>query len=582
VITELSIENFRGFEQHVVPLRQLTIGVGKNNAGKSSVVEALRLVSLVANRYQALNYHELPNWLDRPRRQRGVFPSTDGLEINNDGIFHRYGGPPGRIVARFSTGEELEILIGPDADIVGIIKDNAGDVIRTKGEARKIHLPQVAILPQIGPLLRDEHKLDSTYVRQSMASSRSSLHFRNQLFFQQIHFEAFKKVAQDTWPGLAVKDLNAEKLSPTDTALSLLIRDTDFTAEVGWMGHGLQMWLQMMWFLTHSAEASSVILDEPDVYMHPDLQRRLIRLLRSRNHQTIIATHSVEIMSEVDPDEILIIDRKHRHSYFAGKQPVVQKLLESIGTIHNIQLARLGITRRFLMIEGDDMDFLKRFQNALFPRSQTPIDTIPHRSIGGWDGWERAVGCAGVLKDAAGGAIKPYCILDSDYHTPSSVQKRKNSARTNGIALHVWKRKEIENYLLVPSLIRRVIERGAKRNTVLPSIGQIHAKLNEMGEALRMVVFNGMANEFLTEDRSLRLHGANQAADKRLKPIWSDAATRLASVSGKEVIHRLSAWAKTDYGVSFSATKLAKEITADELDGEVKAVLGAIESGSDF
>jgi hypothetical protein len=582
VITTLTIDNFRGFEQHVVPLRHLTIGVGKNNAGKSTVVEALRLVSLIANRYQSLNYHELPDWLDRPRRQRGVFPSTEGLEINNEGIFHRYGSPPGRILAKFSNGNELEILIGPDTTIVGIIKDSAGDVIRTKGEARNVDFPQVAILPQIGPLLRDEYKLDPTYVRQSMASSRSSLHFRNQLFYQKAHFEAFKRVAQETWPGLAVKDLDAETISPTDTALRLFIRDTDFTAEVGWMGHGLQMWLQMMWFLTHSAAASSVILDEPDVYMHPDLQRRLIRLLRSRSHQTIIATHSVEIMSEVEPDEILIIDRKRRHSHFAGKQLVVQKLLESIGTIHNIQLARLGTARRFLMIEGDDIDFLKRFQNVVFPRSQTPIDTIPHRSIGGWDGWERALGCAGVLKDAASGAIKPYCILDSDYHTPTSLQKRKHSARVNGIALHIWKRKEIENYLLVPALIQRVIERGAKRATALPSIGQIRAKLDEIAEALRMVVFNGMANDFLTEDRSLRLHGANQAADKRLKPLWSDPLTRLASVSGKEVIHRLSEWAKADYGVSFSATKLAKEIAADELDHEVAAVITAIETGSDF
>jgi energy-coupling factor transporter ATP-binding protein EcfA2 len=582
MIAELSIDNFRGFEEHIIPLRHLTIAVGKNNAGKSTVVEALRLISLVANRYQSLNYRDLPNWLDRPRRQRGVYPSIDGLEMNSAGVFHRYGTPPGRIAAKFSTGEEVEVFVGPGAAIVGLIKNKRGDVIRTKGDARQIQLPQVAILPQIGPLLRDEYKLDQTYVRQSMASSRSSLHFRNQLYYQFGQFEQFKKVGEETWPGLAITELSAENLSPTETVLTLLIRDGDFTAEVGWMGHGLQMWLQMIWFLTHSAGASSVILDEPDVYMHPDLQRRLIRLLRSRGHQTIVATHSVEIMSEVEPDEILIIDRKRRKSAFAGKQPAVQKLLESIGTIHNIQLARLGLTRRFLMIEGDDMDFLKRFQNVLFPRSQTPIDTIPHRSIGGWDGWERAVGCAGVLRDAAGGAIKAYCILDSDYHTPRSVQKRKTSARTNGIALHVWKRKEVENYLLVPSLIRRIIESGAKRNGVVPSIEEIEAKFDEIAEALRMVVFNGMANEFLTENRSLRLHGANQEAHKRLNLIWSDSAKRLASISGKEAIHRLSGWAKTNYGVSFSATKLAKEITAEELHSEVKAVLNAIESETEF
>ena len=67
-----------------------------------------------------------------------------------------------------------------------------------------------------------------------------------------------------------------------------------------------------------------------------------------------------------------------------------------------------------------------------------------------------------------------------------------------------------------------------------------------------------------------------------MKSIWITQAGRLASVSGKEVVRRLSHWAKTEYGVSFSATRLATEITSDEIDEEVKTVLAAIESGSDF
>lgn len=67
-------------------------------------------------------------------------------------------------------------------------------------------------------------------------------------------------------------------------------------AEVALMGHGLQMWLQTMWFLCRSSPTATVVLDEPDVYMHPDLQRRLVRLVRGRYPQIIIATHSVEIV----------------------------------------------------------------------------------------------------------------------------------------------------------------------------------------------------------------------------------------------------------------------------------------------
>lgn len=70
------------------------------------------------------------------------------------------------------------------------------------------------------------------------------------------------------------------------------------------MGHGLQMWLQIVWFLARAARNATVVLDEPDVYMHPDLQRRLLTLVRNRFAQLLIATHSIEIVSDVDSRSI--------------------------------------------------------------------------------------------------------------------------------------------------------------------------------------------------------------------------------------------------------------------------------------
>jgi len=43
MLTRLEIENFRGFKKHEMPLNAVTLIVGRNNAGKSTVVEALRL-----------------------------------------------------------------------------------------------------------------------------------------------------------------------------------------------------------------------------------------------------------------------------------------------------------------------------------------------------------------------------------------------------------------------------------------------------------------------------------------------------------------------------------------------------------
>lgn len=582
MITEIKLSNFRGFDNHTIPLRPVTIIVGKNNAGKSTIVEALRLISAITRRYQGLNYHEIPPWLDRPRRERGVFPATEDFEFSSDAVFHRLGDPPAKITAKFSTGVQVEVFIGPQLKVVGIIKDAKGEVIRSKGQANQVRLPQVGILPQIGPLLREETVLVEGYVRRSVDSSRSSLHFRNQLHFMRQQFGAFRQLAESTWHGVSVQPVEIKQLTLTEKGLSLFVRDHDFTAEVGWMGHGLQMWLQTMWFLTHCGQSSSIILDEPDVYMHADLQRRLIRLLRKRHHQTIIATHSVEIMSEVEPDEILVVDRRRKSSAFASTQPEVQSLLTNIGSIHNIQLARLNAAGRFVMVEGDDMDFLKRFQNTLFPDSSIPIDTIPHKSVGGWSGWERARGLALLLQEAAPHAIRPYCILDSDYHTSDSIQKRLKTAKAEGIQLRIWKRKEIENYLLVPTAICRVIEKSNPKNGIVPTEAEVGEKLEEFADGLRLDTLNLVAAEYFEEDRKAGFGGANKQALERIEKVWKTTAGKLAAVSGKEVVHRLAEWASKKFGVSLNAVKLAKELSASEIDEEIREVLTAIEEGEPF
>ena len=154
-------------------------------------------------------------------------------------------------------------------------------------------------------------------VRWAASSSWASLHFRNQLNLYPEYFEEFRQLARNTWPGLTIRELEGRNGNPRDV-LALFVQDNDFVAEVAWMGHGLQMWLQTMWFLVRSKDSSTIILDEPDVYMHADLQRKLIRLLRDQTRQVIVATHSIEIMAEVEAQDILIVNRNAGKSLYAA------------------------------------------------------------------------------------------------------------------------------------------------------------------------------------------------------------------------------------------------------------------------
>jgi hypothetical protein len=556
--------------------------VGRNNAGKSTIIEALRLVSLIANRLEFLSFAEVPRWLDIPRINRGVAPSLSHQDLDFESVFHSYGDPPAEIIAKFGTGSRITVYLGRDGRVHAVAKDPHGNVVGTKGQAGALALPKVGILPQIRPLVQKEIVLDPEYVRQSLSSTLASRHFRNELnLLYHEAFAEFKDISEATWHGLEIQELGGRGRH-REAELRLMVRNEEFVGEVNLMGHGLQMWLQTMWFLARCKQYETVILDEPDVYMHADLQRRLIRFLKGRHSQVILATHSVEIMSEVEPENILVVDREKRQAQFTTDVPEVQKVVDQIGGVQNLQLARLWGAKRCLLVEGDDLNLLKYFQNTLFPNSAEPIDALPNLSLGGWGGWGYAIGSSMAMNTAVGQNVRSYCIFDSDFHTPGQIATREAEALEKGVSLHIWSRKEIENYLLVPTAIRRVIARRIQDRGQLPAHDAIAQKLFQLAGELEIQVFDAFVAEFHSEDRRGGPTQANPAARERIYPKWTTTEGRLALAPGKEILSKLSQWLQEDYGVSMSSLVIAREIRRNEMPDEIVQVLTSIEHGDPF
>lgn len=579
MLQELHLRNFRCFEDHRISFAPLTVVVGQNNAGKSTIIEALRLASLVTTRYKSLNYRGAPQWTELSSQFRGVQPSLRGFEFNPQGAFYQYSNPPAEIHILFLNGARIRVFIGPEFEIFALITSGNGKLINSRAQASRTDLPEIRILPQVGPLTLNEILLAPDYVRSAADTPLAPSHFRNQLRVFSDHFDDFKNLAEETWHGLGIRELEVGHGYPGDP-ITLAVRSDAFVGEVGWMGHGLQMWLQTMWFLARSKEAETVILDEPDVYMHPDLQRRLIRLLVRQHGQTIVATHSVEIMAEVEPGNILILDRRRRESQFAKSLPVVQQIIDGIGGVHNLQLARLWGGRKMLLVEGDDLKILKRLHAILFPSAKEPLDQIPNMSINGWTGWPYAIGSSMLMRNALDEQIVSYCILDSDYHPEEELEKRYADARQRHVQLHIWRKKEMENYLIVPEVIHRVISSQAQKGKV--GLGTVTTELDRIAEALKQGTMEALVTEYLAIDRAAGAAIAMRRAMKRLDASWGTLEGKLAAVSGKDVVSRLCQWCSTMFGVHMSVPAIISAMSVDDIASEVRIVLTEVEAGAPF
>ena len=131
--------------------------------------------------------------------------------------------------------------------------------------------------------------------------------------------------------------------------------------------------------------------------------------------------------------------------------------MDQLGGVHNVHLARLWSAKKFLLVEGKDVSFLRHFHSLLFSDADIPVDAIPSLPVGGWGGWAYALGSSMTLRNAVGERVVVYRILDSDYHTSKQIEDRYEEAKARGVHLHVWSRRELENYLVHAQVVKRVI-----------------------------------------------------------------------------------------------------------------------------
>jgi hypothetical protein len=554
--------------------------VGANNAGKSTAIEALRLVSLVTNRLRGLNFRPPPKWLEETGRGTwGVSPSLRGFEFRlARHIFHRYADPPATIDAVFDAGTCVSVYIGPEEDVFAVVRGPEKQPAFSRQDLRDWDLPRLGVQPQVGPLDDQELLLKERTVRQGLDSSLSPRHFRNQLVLMPDLIDEFRDLAQETWPGLQIREFNW-KQAGEGQPLELMIRVDDFVGEVSLMGHGLQMWLQLMWFLVRARSDHVVVLDEPDVFMHPDLQRRLIRYLRRRQQQVVIATHSVEMLADVEPHEVVGLVHGGRAGRRSRSLRDLQTIVEEIGGVQNLQLARLERGQRFLFVEGKDLDLLDKIHAAEEPGSLESLAQVPHASTDGWDDWATVVGAARLLRTQFGSDFRIYCIYDSDYRWPKQLAERRRAARREGIDLHIWSWKELENYLLIPDVIARVLMSRSPRP---PDAEAVAHKIEAIAGSMRADIVGGFQDELEKLEPRLQPSTLAKRAAVHLDKHWAKRSGMIARVPGKGMRSALSAWSSKRSSGSFGTAALAANLRQGEVDGELRAVIRAIAAGEPF
>lgn len=157
MITEIELKNYRCFESSKIVYKDLNILVGRNNAGKSSMIEALRMIAYASQKASNSIYKDAPYGLNISRREKGIRIDVEKLKIDLRGVVYLYEEKIAVINAFFDNG--TKIMIAANKEIAyAFFYGPDGKNIKTKTTAEKYKFDKIGILPQIG-LIKENEKI---------------------------------------------------------------------------------------------------------------------------------------------------------------------------------------------------------------------------------------------------------------------------------------------------------------------------------------------------------------------------------------------------------------------------------------
>lgn len=152
--------------------------------------------------------------------------------------------------------------------------------------------------------------------------------------------------------------------------------------------------IEVLTFSRDSRAKKILLLDEPDVHLHPDLQHRLARfcvqLAHEFNFKMVVATHSTAIfsgLSEADRLQVVPITDKRQTDYHPFVPDDVSKQLLPVFGTH--PLAEHFNERPILLVEGEDdrrvIEQMVRSSNGRFNYSPSVVGGI--QNMAKWENW---------------------------------------------------------------------------------------------------------------------------------------------------------------------------------------------------
>lgn len=354
---KVRIEKFKQLDDIEVNLDNVTLLIGGNNAGKSSILQAIQFGVSVA---------QATKLLTNAKFKSDSLPTSIGkseliyLPINDVSYLAQNGKLGGK-------GNGINIEYENDSNIakISISKGkNKNITIHIEGEAlgkqiQSIEEPFSILVTGLAGIPSEEKYQTPFAVKKSAARGDSNSVFRNILLLlkeTQDSWELFQDEIKKIFPNCIV-DVHFDK-DRDEFINCTIVKDDNILYPIDSCGTGILQVIQIVSYI-FLFKPKILLLDEPDSHLHPNNQRilaqRLLKLSETINTKIVIATHSKYLIDELIEDSKLLWLSNGKIQNCENNQIV--QLLMGIGALDSGQ--RLSPPKWVVLTEDTDLAFLK-------------------------------------------------------------------------------------------------------------------------------------------------------------------------------------------------------------------------------
>lgn len=578
--TRVVFKRFKAFESFTLNLRHFNIMVGPNNAGKSTVLVAFRILEAGLRKARTRK----PELLNGPNGLvRGYAVDLAGLSIGEENLFFNYDESEPALVTFSLTGDKKLVLYFPEAGSCFLIADDPRRTVGSPSAFKSAFHCPIGFVPILGPVEHNERLYEKEAARLALFNYQAARNFRNIWHHYPEDFEAFRSILRETWPGMDIEkpEVNTSHQKPV---LSMFCSEDRIAREIFWAGFGFQVWCQMLTHLVQSRDSSIFLIDEPDIYLHSDLQRQLLTLLGDLGPDILIATHSTEIVSEAEADDIVLIDKSRRFAKRITDRSRLTEVFSILGSNLNPILTQLAKTRRVVFVEGKDFQVFSKYARKLGLKDLANRATFAVIPIEGFNP-DRARSLKKGIELTLGGKVRAAVVLDRDFRSDAECDSIKARCGDFCDLVVIHRCKEVESFLLVGTAIdraarSRVEEQSRRTGDKLEYRSECSKLLDALAEDKKSYVmsrFIASRRRFVRrstpgEDEAT----TDQAALEEFAADWEDSPRRLELVPAKDALSAINQHLQESYGVSVTAAGIIDEMRSDEIPSGMRHLLGRL------